>query len=82
MIESSLKLLCPGSGYEDFRSHGLSQWYNKEIKYKQSILLTINNKVNKSTENNSYKCTASENLDSLITALHAWSHKIHTCSIE
>ena len=85
MLESSLRLLCPGPGFDNFQSHILNEIYNKKLK--QKMLESNNNNVkNGATDNNSktnpYERTTSEKLDSVIGTLCTWSNKSVKGSIE
>ena len=86
MVESTLKVLCPGPGYEEFKSDILCELYKKETKKKSSTVTVIGNDSNdKSTENkstNPYKRTVQEKLDSVVTTLCTWSNKNFKGSIE
>ena len=86
MIESSLRLLCPGPGFDNFQSYILNEMCNKQLKQKGTLRLESNNNVNKATDNNCktnpYKRTTSEKLDNVVTTVCTWSNQSCKGSIE
>ena len=88
MVEAILKVLCPGPGYEEFKSDVLCHLYKNQMKKKKNIeTANVNNTIMnvKSTQNlsqNQYTRTVQEKLESVITTLCTWSNKSRKGSIE
>ena len=74
LIETSLKTICPGPGYEEFKSYVFSKLIEKNQKSHQTPT--------KDPYVHQYVRTASEKVESVISCLCAWSNKSKKRSIE
>ncbi len=83
VISQSLKVLCPGPGYDQFKKELISNQYLKVSEKKVSGKKADVNKNTTDTSNmNSFKRTSSEKLGSVISTLCKWSNISKKRSIE
>ena len=83
VINQSIKLLCPGPGYNQFKSELISKEYVKVSEENGSIQKNKNTKSNpKDTNMNSFKRTSSEKLGSVVSTLCKWSNISKKRSVE